>query len=82
MGNDSNDTVFRRIVAESTSLIARTWRQLLVDLVIVIGWTIVLAIVFVSFGWSRRLYYLILVGSVVAYTLIAGMRRSPGGTKQ
>ena len=53
------------------SLLAGTvpWRSLLLDFLLVVAWVAAISVAFRVAGWSRWLYYLVVFGGVLGYSL-------------
>lgn len=49
-----------------------TWPRLLVDLAVVVGWTLLATVAFTGTGLPPWLYYLAVLGGVGAYTIASG----------
>ena len=58
-----------RAVAGSTP-----WLGVLRDLVVVVAWVAAASLAFRAFGWPSSLYYVVVFGGVIAYSVATGPR--------
>lgn len=61
-------------------LISVAWRALLLDLIFVTIWVVAVSVVFRIANWPTWLYYIVVFGSVLSYSLMNGrwtLRRLP-----
>lgn len=56
------------------------WRSVLVDLALVVAWFVAVSLVFAATGWPTWLYYLVVFGGVIGYSLGKGPSTAPDGT--
>lgn len=56
----------RRVV----DFLERNWTHLLENVVVIVGWVVLLTVVFAQTGWPEWAYSLSVVGGVVVYSLL------------